>query len=320
MNSLLHPTPVVVIGGPTASGKSAAALAVAEEFGGTVINADSMQVYRDLRVLTARPDPEDEARAPHRLYGVLSVTERCSAARWRDLALAEIAAAQGQGRMPVVVGGTGLYLRALTDGLSDIPTIPEAVREAARTRHRAVGGEAFRAELVVRDPASAKLHAGDTQRLVRAWEVVEATGRPLSDWQSRPAVLGPPPDLRFITIVLAPPRPALYAACDGRFLTMVARGALEEARAMEAMGLDPALPAAKALGLPELRAYVRDEVSLDEAVRLARQATRHYAKRQSTWFRHQVLGRSGSHACHTVDAQYSESLCEKIVAIIRESD
>ncbi|HYD32464.1 MAG TPA: tRNA (adenosine(37)-N6)-dimethylallyltransferase MiaA [Azospirillaceae bacterium] len=313
-------TRAVVIGGPTASGKSALALDVAEAFGGVVINADSMQIYREMRVLTARPTSEDEARVPHRLYGALPVTERCSAARWRDLALAEIRTAAGQGRLPVVVGGTGLYLRALMEGLADIPSVPEAVRDVARERHRALGGEAFRAELVARDPAAARLFAGDTQRLVRAWEVLEATGRPLSAWQEQSG--NAPEGLRFLVFVLDPPREALYAACNGRFLTMMEAGAPEEVQAMEAIGLAPDLPAAKALGLPELRACLRGELTRGDAVRLAQQATRRYAKRQGTWFRHQVIGRSAGAAVAARSIfreQYSESLSQKIISIIRES-
>src|SRR4051812_3908656 len=221
-------TAVLAIGGPTASGKSALALDAAEAFGGTVINADSMQVYADLAVLTARPGPEALARVPHRLYGVLPATEACSAARWRDMALDAIAEAAGQGRLPVVVGGTGLYLRALMEGLAEIPSVPAPVRADARARHARLGGPAFHAGLAARDPAmAARLAPGDTQRLIRAWEVLEATGRSLADWQAAPSA-GPPPGLRFATLVLDPPRDALYAACDGRFRAMVAAGALDE--------------------------------------------------------------------------------------------
>lgn len=281
--------PVLVIGGPTASGKSGLALAVAEAFAGTVINADSMQVYQELRILTARPEPEDEARAPHRLYGVLSVSERGSVARWLELALAAVTDALAQGRLPVVVGGTGLYLRALLQGLAGVPPIPEAVRAAGRERLAALGGVAFRAALVADDPASARLPAADSQRLLRAWEVLEATGRPLSAWQAE-GNHGPPAHWRFFPVRLLPPRPALQAAADARFVQMMAAGALAEARAMEACSLAEDLPAARALGLSELRACVRGELSQDEAVAAAQQATRRYAKRQETWFRHQMTG------------------------------
>ncbi|AWK86839.1 tRNA (adenosine(37)-N6)-dimethylallyltransferase MiaA [Azospirillum thermophilum] len=299
-------TDVVVIGGPTASGKSGMALDIAEAFGGTVVNADSMQLYADLSVLTARPGPEDLARVPHRLYGVLPAAERGSAARWRDMALAEIAAARAAGRLPVVVGGTGLYLRALMQGLSAVPAIPEEVRRAAHARLAELGGEAFRAELVARDPDSARLHAGDTTRLTRAWEVLEATGRPLSHWQAATAQ-GAPEGLRFHVVVIDPPRDALYANCDRRFDLMIGQGALEEVRHLDALQreqrLAPDLPVLKALGVPELRRHLHGELPLEAAVELAKQSTRRYAKRQVTWFRHQLSNSSPvpqSHGSHTV--------------------
>ncbi len=311
--------PVLIVGGPTASGKSALALDAAEALGGVVVNADSMQLYRELDVIAARPGPEDEARAPHRLYGVLPAAERGSAARWRAMALEAIAEAHGEGRLPVVVGGTGLYLRALMQGLSEVPPIPEEIRRAAHARLKALGGEAFRAELTARDPAAAKLNPGDTTRLTRAWEVAEATGRPLSDWQ-REAAEGAPPGLAFAVIVLDPPRDALYAVCDRRFGVMMERGALEEVRRLDALRLDPELPAMKALGVPELRAHLGGELALDEAVEAARRSTRRYAKRQVTWFRHQLAERppaSVSHGCHTLSALYSPNQRNAIVETAR---
>jgi tRNA dimethylallyltransferase len=302
--------PVVVIGGPTASGKSGLALALAEAFAGTVVNADSMQVYRELRVLSARPGPEACARVPHRLYGVQPAAEPCSAALWRTLAVAEIAAAEAADRLPVVVGGTGLYLAALIDGLAPVPEIPAAVRAEARALHARLGGAAFHAALRERDPgAAARLHAGDSQRLVRAYEVVLATGRPLAKWQADghdAAAAG-----AYLPIVLAPPRADLYAACDARFLAMVAGGALDEVAALLALGLDPRLPAMKAVGVPELSAHLRGELALAEAVRRAQQATRRYAKRQTTWFRHQLA------AAHVFHAQFSQSLLPEIFSIVR---
>ncbi|MBP2231353.1 tRNA dimethylallyltransferase [Azospirillum agricola] len=304
-------TDVVVIGGPTASGKSGLALAVAERFGGTVINADSMQLYAELDVVTARPPADDLARAPHRLYGVLPASERGSAARWRILALEEIAAARAAGRLPVVVGGTGLYLRALMQGLSEVPPIPDAVRAAAHARLAALGGEAFRAELVARDPDSARLNPGDTTRLTRAWEVLEATGHSLTHWQTRTGQ-GAPEGLRFAVVVLDPPREELYALCDRRFLLMMEQGALEEVRALDRLareqGLAPDLPVLKALGVPELRRHLRGEVTLEDAIALAQQSTRRYAKRQVTWFRHQLVERpphTAPHGCHHA----TDSLC-----------
>ena len=281
--------PLIVVAGPTASGKSGLALSIAEAFGGTVINADSMQVYRELAVLTARPGPEAAARAAHRLYGVLSGDEVCSAGRWREMALAEIARAWEMGGIPVVAGGTGLYLRALERGLSPIPEVPQAIRAAARARHAKMGGAAFHAALAARDPeAAARLHPGDSQRLIRAWEVLEATGRPLADWHRASA--GDGLACRTLSLVLAPPRAALYAACDRRFLDMMAAGALDEVRRLLTLGLDPSLPVMKALGVAPLADHLAGKISLDEAVAAAQQATRRYAKRQLTWLRTQMLG------------------------------
>ncbi len=302
--------PIVIIAGPTASGKSALALDAAEEFTGTIINADSMQVYRELRVLTARPTDDDEGRVPHRLFGVLSVTEACSAGRWLRMACAEIEAARAAARLPIFVGGTGLYLKALTDGLAPVPDIPQGIRSEARRLHARLGGEAFRAELAKVDAEAARrLPEGDSQRLIRAFEVARATGRPLADWQGdgagRPAA-----DARFATIVLAPPRGALYAAIDARLETMIGQGALDEVAALDRLGLDPGLPAAKALGVPELGRHLRGEITLDEALDAAKRASRNFAKRQLTWLRHQMTG------AHVVSAQYSESFRPKIFSFI----
>jgi tRNA dimethylallyltransferase len=280
----------VILGGPTASGKSSLATAIACVLGGTVINADSMQVYRELPVLTAQPSAADHAAVPHRLYGFLSVTERCSAGRWVQLARAEIDAALKDGRLPIVVGGTGLYLRALTDGLAPVPPVPPEVREAARRRLAEIGKAAFHAELGRRDPQMAlRVRPADPQRMVRAWEVIEATGRSLADWQAEPdrsVAIG----TRFIKFVLLPERRRLYAACDARFTAMVERGALEEARQVAGHADESGLPGLKALGLRELIGHVRGQISLDTAIAAGQQATRQYAKRQMTWFRHQFAG------------------------------
>jgi tRNA dimethylallyltransferase len=307
----------VILGGPTASGKSALALALARALGGTVINADSMQVYRELPVLTAQPSAAEQVAVPHRLYGFLSVAERCSAGRWAALARAEIDAALGQGRLPIVVGGTGLYLRALTDGLAPVPPVPTAVREAARRRLSEVGKAAFHAELARRDPRmAARVRPTDPQRMVRAWEVIEATGRSLADWQAEPdrAAKG----LRFVKLVLLPDRARLYAACDARFAAMVEHGALDEARQVAAHGEAPGLPGLKALGLRELLAHLRGETSLDEAVAAGRQATRRYAKRQMTWFRHQFSG-ARPLEIGGADWQFSESFVAELCNFIRNS-
>ena len=310
------PQPVVIVAGPTASGKSALALAIAEAIGGTIINADSMQVYRDLAVLTARPGATELARAPHRLYGVVDAAEACSAGRWRDLALAEIAVAREAGRVPVLTGGSGLYLRALLDGLAPVPPVPAALRAEARALHARLGGEAFRRALAARDPEAAqRLPAGDRQRLIRAYEVVAATGRPLADWcRGRGRAAGPPAG----AVLLLPPRAELYAACDARFLQMMDRGALHEVQALLARGLDPELPAMRAVGVPELGALLAGRVSREAAVAAAQQATRRYAKRQYTWFRHQ-MPENGALQKLAINEQFSESLLAKILPFIRHA-
>ncbi|MFE0754834.1 tRNA (adenosine(37)-N6)-dimethylallyltransferase MiaA [Inquilinus sp. NPDC058860] len=321
MTTVVHAsdTPAVIaIGGPTASGKSALALDLAEALDGVVINADSMQVYAELSILTARPDPADLARAPHRLYGVLPAATRCSAAAWCDMALAEIGLAQKAGRRPIVVGGTGLYLRALTEGLSPIPPVPEEIRRATVELHETLGGEAFHAELMRWDPKMAqRLAPGDSQRLIRAWEVMVATNRSLADWQLE-AGSGPPPGMAFDWIVLAPPREALYAACDGRFRAMVAAGALDEVKALLALELDPELPAMKAVGVPELAAHLRGEIDLETAIARAQQATRNLAKRQTTWFRHQLPTENARvQRSHVASAQYSEKIAAETLRFLR---
>lgn len=290
---------IIIVAGPTASGKSALALALAEYYRGTVINADALQCYRDLHILTARPGAAEEARAPHRLYGFLDAAERGSAARWRDLALAEIAASLAAGRLPILVGGTGLYLRALLGGLAPIPDIPTDIRDEAAALYQRLGGAAFREELARLDPASAaRFPSGDKTRLTRAYEVVRATGKPIGDWQRAPAAPSP---YRFVTLLLASPRAALYAACDARFAAMIDAGGLAEAGALLARGLSPDLPAMKAVGLPELFAHLRGKATLPDAIAAAQQSTRRYAKRQMTWFRHQL---SAELICVE---QYSES-------------
>jgi tRNA dimethylallyltransferase len=276
---------ILLLAGPTASGKSGLALEIAEEFGAVIINADAMQLYRELSILTARPDRAALARAPHRLYGVSPATDIWSAARWRDAALAEIAAA-GE-RMAILVGGTGLYFRALLHGFSPIPPIPPELRARARARRDAIGSAEFHAEIARFDPTTAaRLPPGDAQRLMRAWEVFQATGRALSQWQAEPRQ-GPPPDLRFRTILLDPPRQALYEAIDRRVEAMVTAGAIDELAALA--GLDRLLPLMKAVGVAELLAYRSGESDLATAIAQAQQATRRYAKRQTTWFRHQIM-------------------------------
>ncbi len=278
--------PLLLIGGPTASGKSALAVDVAERFGGVVVNADSMQVYRDLPILTAWPDASLRARAPHRLYGVLDGALRCSAGRWRAMALAEIERIRRDGALPILVGGTGLYFRALLQGLAPVPAVSAPVRAQVAALRAREGTAALHARLAARDPETARrLAPADTQRVARAYEVLEATGRPLAAWQAErhEGYAG-----RAAAVVLAPPRPALYDSCDARFDRMMAAGALAEAARLLRRGLDPGLPVMKAVGVRPLRDHLAGAVPRERAVALARQATRRYAKRQTTWFRHQM--------------------------------
>jgi len=301
---------VLVIAGPTASGKTALALDLAEALGGCVINADSMQVYRDLRILTDRPTAEDEARVPHRLFGVLPASERGSAAWWRDAASVAIDAALTYGRVPVLCGGTGLYLNALMRGIADVPPVPPETVAAAVARHAAIGGAAFREEVRALDPVlGARLEAGDSQRLQRAWAVARATGRPLSDWQAQSH--GARADLTFRRVLLFPPRPVSAEAVDARFRRMIDDGAVDEVRRLAALGLDRSLPAMRAIGVPQLIDYLEEKITLDAAVEASVIATRQYAKRQRTWFRNQFVSDI------QIDAQYSQSGSGEIFSEIR---
>jgi len=279
--------PVVIVAGPTASGKSSLALSLAETFGGEIINADSMQVYREFNILTARPSPEDEARVPHHLYGGVSVDTPCSAGAWLDLAVPVVEDIHGRGHLPIICGGTGLYLKVLQEGIAPVPDVSAEVISEATVLYDRVGGEAFREHLAGLDPDGAsKLEPGDRQRLIRAFAVVSSTGRSLSAWQAEQSVESPL-NARFFTIHLIPPRDRLYHRIEQRFDTMIKQGALEEVRAIQSLNLDPRLPALKALGVPDFQRYLADEVSLEEAVDKAKQGTRNFAKRQLTWFRNQ---------------------------------
>lgn len=278
----------VLIAGPTASGKSALALELALATGGIVINADSMQVYRDLRIITARPTDGEEARAPHRLYGHVDAAVNFSAGAWVADAAKAIDEAKAEARLPIFIGGTGLYFKALTAGLSVVPPIPAEVREAVRARLERNGAEALHAELARRDPRAAeRLNLRDRTRIARALEVIEATGRSLLDWhgQGQPPLL---PKDSFRAVFLAPDRDELYARIDARFDAMLGAGALREVERLAARHLDPLLPAMKAHGVPALIRHLRGELSLEQAATIGRADTRHYAKRQFTWFRHQL--------------------------------
>lgn len=282
-------TRALLIMGPTASGKSALALAVAERIGGEIVNADSMQVYRDFRVLTARPTPEEERRAPHHLYGHVDAAENYSTGRWLADTLAAIDAIRKRGRTPILAGGTGLYFRALTQGLADIPAADPDVRAALRARAERDGPVALHAELSARDPVTAaRLEPNDTPRILRALEVFETTGESIGAFQAATKPVLAAHD--WAGLALTPAREALYAVIDTRFEAMLDAGALEEVRALSARKLDTALPAMKAHGAPALMAQLRGELSLEAAVEFGKRDTRRYAKRQFTWIANQMAG------------------------------
>ncbi len=277
---------VIVVTGPTASGKSALALALAERRGGVVINADAMQTYDAFPILTAQPTLEERERVPHALYGVLPLSQKLSAARWAALAGEEISRTLAMGRLPILCGGSGLYLRTLMQGLPEIPDTPDAVRRQANAEWEELGAAAFRTRLAERDPAIVeRLEPGDRQRHVRAWEVWRTTGRPLSAWQKDRAS---PPAWRFASLLLAPDRDWLRARIEHRFDDMLGAGIVAEARSVFDTQPDPAWPGLKAHGAPELFRHFRGELSLQDVRRIAIDHTRQYAKRQMTWFRHQM--------------------------------
>jgi tRNA dimethylallyltransferase len=286
----IEPGRVVLIAGPTASGKSALALALARAAGGAVVNADSMQVYRDLRVLTARPTPEEESEAPHRLYGHVDGAVNYSVGRYLEDATRLIEEARTAGERLIFVGGTGLYFKALLEGLSPVPRVPQAVRDAVRAEAEGRATAALHAELAARDPDTARrLGTHDRLRILRALEVLAATGQPLSAFRGQKQP-GPLAGTDPVKIFLTPDRAALRERIDRRFETMIAAGALEEAGALGARGIDPALPVMRAHGVPALLAHLRREIPLAEAIAIGQGDTRRYAKRQFTWFRHQMPG------------------------------
>ncbi|WP_293676157.1 tRNA (adenosine(37)-N6)-dimethylallyltransferase MiaA [uncultured Phenylobacterium sp.] len=276
-----------LIAGPTASGKSALALRLAEAVGGEVVNADSMQLYAGLGVLSAAPGAAETARAPHHLFGTVDPADGWSTGRWLRAATEALSEIAARGRDAIIVGGTGLYFRAMTVGLADVPPVPPSVRRAAEGEFATLGETGFRDRLAKADPAAAgRIAPGDRQRLVRAWEVYATTGKALSEWQAagEPA-LAPG---AWTAVALEPPRRALYARCDARLAAMIEAGALEEVRALIARGLDPELPAMKAVGVREFAAYLAGRTTLEAALAAAQQETRRYAKRQMTWMRGQM--------------------------------
>lgn len=277
--------PVLIIGGPTASGKSNLALDLAQEANGFIINGDSLQIYKGLNILTASPTDTDKHLVPHRLYGIMGPGQACTVALWQDMALEEIKSAQG--RLPIVVGGTGLYLNALVEGLSHIPSVSASVRSQARQEYETLGQDAYHQRLRQVDPLSAtKINAGDQQRLTRAWEVYLQTGKPLSQWQSQKDK-NKISQLKISQVVLLPDREALYKRAEERFMKMIQQGALEEVREMMTI-LPSSHPLSKALGFAPLALYLKDQLTLDEAMERSIVATRQYIKRQYTWFRNQV--------------------------------
>jgi tRNA dimethylallyltransferase len=301
----------ILIAGPTASGKSALALALAERFGGVIINADSMQVYRELRILTARPADDDLARAPHKLYGFVPASDAYSTGRYVKDVGAALTAARDAGQQPIIVGGTGLYFKALLEGLSPIPEIPVEVRQHWRDLEARDGAGALWTILMHDDPEMARrLKPNDGQRIVRALEVFHATGTSLAAWQRTP---GTPilDNAQVIKLVMLPPRQELRARADARFDQMLVQGALAEAEALAALNLDPALPAMRAIGVAPLVAAVRGKLSLVEATERAKAETRQYVKRQSTWLNRNMI------AWNDVFAQSIESSAASAITFIQ---
>ncbi|HEY2750649.1 tRNA (adenosine(37)-N6)-dimethylallyltransferase MiaA [Phenylobacterium sp.] len=273
-----------LIAGPTASGKSALALRLARTTGAEIVNADSMQLYRDLRLLTARPSPEEEAQAPHHLFGTVDAADGWSAGRWLRAAAQSLRSIAMRGGRAIVVGGTGLYFQALTGGLAEVPEVPSDLRGQAADEFEAMGETAFRRRLAEADPtAEARINSGDRQRLVRAWSVWTASGVPLSVHQAKTEPLLGPGTWR--AVALEPPREALSARCNARLAAMVEAGVLDEVAALAQRNLDPRLPLMKAVGLREFAAHLRGEATLSAALAAAQQETRRYAKRQTTWMR-----------------------------------
>jgi len=309
----------LIVAGPTASGKSALALGLAQRLNGTIINADAMQCYRELRIVTARPSREDEAQAPHALYGIRPAVEPGNAAWWRAQALAAMGAAHAEGRLPILCGGTGMYFSTLTDGIAEIPECGEQARAEARFLLAEHGPQGLHAALAKVDQATAaRLRPSDSQRVARAWEVWRGTGRGLAAWQAETPIPAP---WRFTAIVLDPPRDILRAAINGRLSAMLEAGMVEEVRDFLALELDPVLPAMRAHGVPELAAHFLGETSLHEAIRRIATATGQYTKRQATWFRHRRM--AAAERTHTIQnriadfAQFSERESFNLLSFIQ---
>ena len=306
---------MIIVAGPTASGKSALALALAARHDGMIINADAMQCYAELRILTARPSPEDEALAPHRLYGVLPAATPGNAAWWRQAALDSLGEARENGKTPILCGGTGMYMQALLHGIAEIPDPGAGARLAARSFLAEAGPAALHQKLLEDDPETgAKIRPSDSQRLARAYEVWLGTGRGLAYWQALPTekLTGWAPRM----ILLDPPRPELREAVETRFDAMLAAGALDELRELLALNLDPALPLMRAHGVPELTPYLQGKTTLAQAAARAALATHQYTKRQATWFRHQKL--VDNSAMQTINARIKDhtQLSESFMGVL----
>ena len=303
-------SPYIMIAGPTASGKSQLAVDLARRFGGAVINADSMQLYADLTILTARPQPHDMQDVPHHLFGICDAAHRASVAEWLAFAATAMADVRAAGQLPIIVGGTGMYLQAGLRGIAPVPDVPEDVHQHCINLHQDLGGAKFRHALAGYDAEmAARLVDGDRQRLIRAMGVALATGHPLSWWQKQPhkgAFLG-----QATTIAMMPPRPTLYDRINHRFDHMVRHGAVDEVARLMARNLDPGLPLMKALGVAPIAAFLAGDITKDDATFAAKRDSRRYAKRQMTWIRNNF------NAQITIEKKYSESLYEKIFSLIR---
>ena len=301
--------PYIMIAGPTASGKSQLAIDLAQRFTGAIINADSMQLYDALMVLTARPQPRDMQNIPHHLFGICDAGHRASVVEWLGHAATAIANARSAGQLPIVVGGTGMYLQAGLRGIAPVPNVPTDVQKNCKDLYRELGGARFRSALASYDAdIAARLSDGDSQRLIRAMAVAMATERPLSWWQKQPhkdALLG-----NVITIAMMPPRPTLYDRINHRFDNMLMHGAIDEVAELIARKLDPSLPLMKALGVAPIASFLKGEITKDEAAVIAKRDSRRFAKRQMTWIRNNF------NAQITIETKYSESLYESIFSFI----
>ena len=300
----------IMIAGPTASGKSQLAVDLACQLDGEVINADSMQLYADLSILTARPSKAEMQDIPHHLYGVLDGGHRASVAAWLELAATAMTAIRARGKMPIIIGGTGMYLDAAVNGIAPIPDVPATIHEDCMALFDAIGGAAFRQKLALHDPlVASRLADGDRQRLIRAMGVFNATGIALGQFQQaehKGALAGRP-----VKIAMLPPRDVLYARIDARFDVMLEQGAMDEVRQLMSRQLDPSLPLMKALGVTGLKAVLEQEMTVDEAAYIAKRDSRHYAKRQMTWLRNNY------NAQITINTKLSESFMESIFSLIR---